>query len=181
MAKYSHQTTASRAPSTKIRFFWKPEGKGKVGNHVMCQWFQASFEEFGIKYENAEQYMMANKAKLFGDTQAQRKIMAEKDPKVVKELGRSIKGFKSDLWDKYAQNIVRRGNFLKFNQNPELKEFLVSTGDDILAESSPFDTIWGIGMGDRDKKHKDPINWKGQNLLGYILMDVRDQLAKQSA
>ena len=72
------------------------------------------------------------------------------------------------------------GNIAKFGQNPALKEFLLSTGDALIAEASPYDTIWGIGL-DRDTALKGTVDqWKGENLLGCVLMDVRDRLREES-
>lgn len=73
-------------------------------------------------------------------------------------------------------DIVVVGNKAKFGQNPELKEFLLSTSDAILVEASPYDKIWGIGL-DRETAMKGTVDqWKGENLLGCALMEVRDWL-----
>lgn len=88
--------------------------------------------------------------------------------------------FNSEKWAQVAKDIVVKGNLHKFMQNPELREFLLSTGNKILVEASPCDTIWGIGMSERDEGVTNPHNWKGTNLLGFALMEVRDELNSQA-
>ena len=100
--------------------------------------------------------MMAGKAELFDDQETREKILASRSPKQIKELGRRVKGFDQATWDKAKFSIVLNGNWCKFSQNMELKAFLLSTGDAILAEASPYDGIWGIRM----------------------LMEVRDELRR---
>lgn len=72
-----------------------------------------------------------------------------------------------------------KGNKAKFSQNPTLKEFLLSTGDSILAEASPYDSIWGIGLGWEDAEKGGVAQWRGENLLGCALMEVRDWLKER--
>ena len=69
-------------------------------------------------------------------------------------------------------------NLLKFSQNQNFKDFLLSTGDKILVEASPYDRIWGIGMLETDNRAENPLLWNGENLLGFALMEVRDQLRR---
>ena len=54
--------------------------------------------------------------------------------------------------------------------------YLLSTGENVLVEASPYDRVWGIGLKQEDKRAADPIQWQGSNLLGFALMDVREQL-----
>ena len=123
-----------------------------------------------------EQYMMAEKAKLFNDSETLNLIMDEIDQKTIKDLGRMVKNFNSNIWDENKYNIVLKGNFAKFSQNNNLKEFLLSTNDSIIVEASPYDKVWGIGMKQDDKNILDVSKWKGENLLGFALMEVRDML-----
>lgn len=71
---------------------------------------------------------------------------------------------------------MKKGNFLKFSQNEKLKEFLLSTDNKIIVEASPYDAIWGIGMLETDRDAQNPLLWKGENLLGFALMEVRNEL-----
>lgn len=126
-----------------------------------------------------EQYMMYNKAKLFNDHSTAAEIMCVRDPKKIKALGRKVKNFKEEVWDKNKFEIVVRGNVLKFSQNKELKEFLLSTNDAVLVEASPYDKVWGVGLKRDDIKINNPNKWQGENLLGFAIMEVREELLKK--
>jgi len=117
--------------------------------------------------------MMAEKARLFNDKQALEKILAANDPAEAKDLGRTVKGYKEDLWKKHRVDIVVRGNQAKFSQNEKLKAFLKTTGDAVLVEASPHDKIWGIGLEQSHTDAGNPAKWRGLNLLGFGLMEVR--------
>ena len=163
--------------STKSRedfvFFWR-----HIGYLEACfsQWYPSDFMIDGIRYNCAEQYMMAEKAAVFGDKAIWYEIMACDNPEVIKKLGRRVGNFSPELWDAICRDIVKRGNIAKFSQNPELKKIQLSTGDKIIAEASPYDRIWGIGLDADDPDACCPELWKGENRLGFILMEVRDIL-----
>jgi ribA/ribD-fused uncharacterized protein len=123
--------------------------------------------------------MMSQKALLFNDIETNSKIMKENDPKQYKELGRQVKNFSPKIWDEKKFEIVVKGNLHKFSQNENLKQFLLSTKNKILAEASPYDKIWGIGMDANDKDILNQDKWKGENLLGKALMKVRDIIKKE--
>jgi ribA/ribD-fused uncharacterized protein len=119
--------------------------------------------------------MMAEKAKLFGDHHVREKILQTKHPKEAKNLGRTVSGFQEEIWIKHRCDIVKRGNVAKFSQNNDLKDFLLQTKDAILVEASPNDNIWGVGLAANDPKIKNPNQWQGLNLLGFLLMEIRDE------
>ena len=121
---------------------------------------------------------MASKARVFSDDESLERILKAPDPKTAKALGRTVKNFDGDVWSANCRRLVTDGNIAKFGQNPELRGFLLATGDKVLVEASPFDRIWGIGLRATDEKAKHPQSWEGQNLLGFALMDVRTALAK---
>lgn len=154
--------------------FWKAGRSIDPG--IFCQWFICKFHDDEHTYVCTEQYMMYQKAKLFNDTVTSEKILREKNPAKMKALGREIKNFSDAVWNKNKFSIVYTGNFLKFSQNPELKKYLKSTGNAILVETSPYDTVWGIGMSADNDNINIPESWKGQNLLGFALMQVRDDI-----
>ncbi len=162
-------------------FFWghQPSKDGSIIKTCMSQWWPVNFEEEGIVYKTAEHYMMAGKARLFGDKEILEKIISKTSPKDVKDLGRQIKNFDAKAWDEEKYQIVKQGNYLKFSQNENLKHFLLQTGSKVLVEASPVDPVWGIGLTEDNLAAKDPGQWKGENLLGFALMEVRDQLKKQ--
>ncbi|MDN3695605.1 NADAR family protein [Chryseobacterium tructae] len=160
----------------KFLFFWGHTVKNEITKSCFSQWFTGAFEENGIVYKTAEHYMMAGKARLFNDHENLEKILQAPTPNQVKSLGRKVKNFDPKLWDEHKYEIVRQGNLLKFSQNKKYKDFLLSTGDKILVEASPYDTIWGIGMLETDSRAENPLLWNGENLLGFALMEVRDEL-----
>ena len=148
-----------------------------VTETCLSQWYPCQFEVDGVTYTSAEQYMMAEKARLFGDEKIRTEILRTSDPRKCKALGRKVKNFDKAVWDKRKENIVRNGNFEKFMQNSALRSFLLSTGDKVLVEASPTDRVWGIGLGKNNPDALDPKKWRGQNLLGFILMAVRNEMA----
>ncbi|EAC4735049.1 NADAR family protein [Listeria monocytogenes] len=162
----------------KYIFFWghQPAEDGKISKSCFSQWWICSFKVDGVEYNCAEQFMMAEKAKLFNDMEMREKILAAKHPKQAKDFGRLISGFQEDIWLKNRFNIVMRANQAKFSQNEELKKFLMQTKNRILVEASPVDKIWGIGIAADNKNVENPLYWKGLNLLGFALMAVRDEL-----
>ena len=142
---------------------------------ILSQWYKCEFkDEKNILYNSAEQYMMAKKALLFEDTNTYQSIMIEKKLSTIKKLGREVKGFNSDIWNKYKEDIVYKANHFKFFQNRELGSYLTSTGSKIIVESNPNDFIWSCGLKPNDENIYDKSKWKGQNLLGEILMQVRE-------
>jgi len=130
----------------------------------------------GQVYSTAEHFMMACKARLFEDWQSLERILESDDPKAAKHLGRQVRNFCSELWERVSQGCVILGNVAKFSQNPELKAFLLGTAEDVLVEASPTDSIWGIGLAQNDPRASHPRDWLGQNLLGFALMAVRETL-----
>ncbi|MGE8556385.1 MAG: NADAR family protein [Chryseobacterium jejuense] len=160
----------------KFLFFWGHTVKDEITKSCFSQWFTGKFEEDGIVYKTAEHYMMAGKARLFNDAEILEKIVQAPTPNQVKALGRKVKNFDPKVWNEHKYEIVKQGNLLKFSQNNKYKDFLLSTGDKILVEASPYDTIWGIGMVETDSRAENPLLWNGENLLGFALMEVRDEL-----
>lgn len=160
----------------KFLFFWGHTVKNEITKSCFSQWFTGNFEENGITYKTAEHYMMAGKARLFNDPETLEEILRAASPNQAKSLGRKVKNFNPEVWNEHKYEIVKQGNLLKFSQNRKYKDFLLSTNDKILVEASPYDTIWGIGMLETDSRAENPLLWNGENLLGFALMEVRDEL-----
>lgn len=156
--------------TNKYVFFW---------NGIYSQWYEAPMTIDGVLYNCCEQYMMHQKALFFGDTETAEKIMLTSHPRDQKKLGREVKNFNKERWDKVNLQIVYKGNYSKFTQNDGLKSALLATGNKILVEASPYDQIWGIGMGEEENGIDNPINWKGQNLLGWAITLVKQELQNQ--
>ena len=162
----------------KYLYFWghKPSKDGSITKSCFSQWFSSGFTVDAIYYPTAEHFMMAEKARLFGDSDCLSRILKSNSPGHAKSIGRSVSNFDEHVWVENRFRIVVEGNLEKFNQNPKLKQFLINTRSKVLVEASPVDKIWGIGMADGDPNIGNPRSWKGENLLGYALMQVREQL-----
>ena len=155
----------------KFTFFW---------GGPFSQWHPCSIEIDGVIYNCAEQYMMAQKALLFEDNIAHKKIMFTSDPKNQKKYGRQVKNFDENIWNKFTKDIVYKANYAKFTQNEYLKKILLATVGTTLVEASlydsPYDQIWGIGLASDDPKAKDRNTWRGTNWLGEIITRVREDI-----
>lgn len=159
-------------------FFWgnKASNTSRISKACLSQWWSCVFYENGIRYSSTEQYMMYQKALIFKDHIMAERIILTTNPKEIKGYGRKISGFDEEYWRKERERIVLQGNMLKFTQNTNLYDYLLSTKGKILVEASPFDRIWGIRMGENDENICNLNEWKGENLLGFILMEVRDRI-----
>jgi ribA/ribD-fused uncharacterized protein len=162
----------------KYLFFWghQPTLDGSISESCFSQWWQSPFVVEGVVYKTAEHWMMAQKARLFDDQEHLKRIIACASPAEAKKIGRLVENFDTALWDKHKYTFVKEGNFYKFSQHLPLQKFLLNTGERVLVEASPVDTIWGIGMAKSNQNVDNPLHWKGENLLGFALMEVRDQL-----
>jgi ribA/ribD-fused uncharacterized protein len=158
--------------------FWghRPE-RGGVGKGCLSQWWPVPFTVAGLSYRSAEHFMMAAKADLFGDAMTAARIRAAPDPAAAKALGRQVRGFGGQRWAAERFGVVVTGNLAKFGQHPDLRQFLLGTGDKVLVEASPSDQVWGIGLAADDERAASPQTWRGLNLLGFALMEVRRRLA----
>lgn len=145
---------------------------------MFSNWFISDFEVKGVRFNCVEQFMMFCKAKLFGDNVTAELIMKATHPRDQKALGRQVVGYNDSTWCERRARIVAHGCYAKFSQNTTLKAALLATGDTILVEASPYDRIWGVGLAENDPRILDPHQWKGQNLLGIVLTEVRSRLTQ---
>lgn len=148
-------------------------------NGYLSNWYLADFTVDGVEYSSMEQYMMHQKALMFSDNNIAEQIMNTTNVGKIKALGRSIINYNDTIWNGVRQVIVYKGLLEKFRQNGNLREQLLSTGNDILAECAVQDRIWGIGISMSDSKRYEIDLWQGQNLLGFSLMLVREELKKE--
>jgi ribA/ribD-fused uncharacterized protein len=174
--------TAAGEP-VEYLFFWghRPHPSGRLGPSCLSQWWPAVFAVDGVRYRSAEHWMMAEKARLFGDERSAAAVVAASSPKEAKALGRGATGFDSERWAAAGFDIVVRGNVAKFGQDPQLRDYLLHTGDAVLVEASPLDPVWGIGLAADDPRARRPAEWPGTNLLGFALMQARHVLAGAGA
>lgn len=163
----------------KFVFFWRHYAQGnELGPHCFSQWYSSPFHVDGITYVTAEHYMMAEKARLFGDEETRSQILATTNPGAVQALGRKVRGFRQETWEAHRYDIVVAGNVAKFGQASALREYLVGTRQRVLVEASPKDRTWGIGCAADDDRATNPLLWRGLNLLGFALMEARDELRR---
>lgn len=170
---------AGRGERPKYLFFWghRPQRDGSAGAGCLSQWWPAPFRVDGTEYATAEHWMMAGKARVFGDDRALARVLAAAHPGEAKEAGRSVRGFDERVWAERRFALVVRGNVEKFGQNPDIGAFLLGTRNRVLVEASPLDRVWGIGLAADDERARDPARWQGLNLLGFALMEARARLA----
>jgi ribA/ribD-fused uncharacterized protein len=168
---------AVRRPA-KYLYFWghRPNADGSTGPGCLSQWWPAPFTVDGLAYATAEHYMMWRKAKLFGDDDAAGRILTADHPGEAKKLGRIVRGFDESTWDGARFDIVVAGSTAKFGQHDDLLAYLLGTGERVLVEASPIYRVWGIGLAAADERAHDPATWRGLNLLGFALMQARENL-----
>ena len=152
-------------------FFWHEYEE----NGVFSNWYECKIEIDDVEYFCVEQYMMSQKAKLFGDTYIYDRIMHAHSPMGCKRLGAKVTPFDRYQWSKVSFDVVKKGNKAKFEQHPELIKALLATGDSIMAEASPKDAIWGIGIDAAAAARTPMAQWPGRNQLGKVLMELRDE------
>lgn len=160
-----------------VIYFWSAKDPD---TEYLSQWayspFEDKIEEKTISFVNMEQYMMWRKALLFEDYHMATKILNTTNPKEIKEYGRKVKNFDETKWKNKRQSVIYKGNMMKFQQNPDLQTKLIATGSALLAESSPYDRIYGIGFLEKDAE-ANKLNW-GSNILGKTLVKVRESLQR---
>lgn len=130
----------------------------------------------GLSFVCSEQAFMVEKAAFFNDQESFEKMLLCEDGASVKALGRQVKNFDEKAWYDVSYSKMLICCRAKFRQNPSLGKRLMGTGDRTLVEASPTDKIWGIGLWEGDDKVLDQRNWDGENRLGKVLMQVREEL-----
>ncbi len=149
-------------------YFWK----GKLSQFGLCKITDC----LGLQFNCAEQFMMYHKAIAMKDNETASKILQEKQPQAQKALGREVKNYNEEVWNRQRLNVVYLGNYYKYTQNEELLKILLSTKNTLLVEASPFDKIWGIGLDSYDARLVSPDMWPGKNYLGKVLTLLREDL-----
>lgn len=155
-----------------IRCFHNPDEE----NGYLSNWYLSNFKIGSTQFSSMEQYMMYQKAIVFNDTKSAKKILETTDVSKIKALGRQVSNYNDKYWNGVRQIIIYKGLLEKFSRNEDLKKRLLNTGNDILAECAVQDKIWGIGLSMKDVNRWDMEKWRGENLLGFALMLVREEL-----
>ena len=143
-------------------------GYATFSNFYLCP-----FTLDGRTYRTSEQYYQSEKAAFFNDHEKAEQIRQEIRPSKCKWLAREIENFDKVVWQINARRVMLRGVLAKFRQNPLARERLLSTGDALLVEATPYDTYWASGLHILDDSHKDRACWRGTNVLGSVLMEAR--------
>ena len=159
-------------------FYGHTNDKNEITKSSLSQWYIKDFKENNLTFNCMEKYMMYNKALLFDDKKIAEEILNNNQPKAIKELGRKVSNFKDEIWDKVKYTIILKGNYYKFSQNNDLINFLLNTKNKVLVEASPYDKVWGIKMKYDNENIENPFFWQGENLLGFALMEVRDEIKR---
>ncbi|MGY0070041.1 NADAR family protein [Streptomyces sp. QTS137] len=166
----------------KYLHFWghRPLPDGRIGAGCLSQWWPSPFTVDGVTYATAEHWMMAAKARIFADPEAERRILAAQHPADAKKEGRLVRDFDEATWRRERFRVVVEGSTHKFAAHADLRAFLLNTGARVLVEASPRDRVWGIGLPAGDERASDPARWRGPNLLGFALMRARAHLRENN-
>lgn len=165
-------TSGSAFPKSPLGFWRETKQNGLFSN-----WYPCSFTFRDKVFPTAEHWMMWQKAQVMGDQDCAVLILSAETPSDAKKLGAKVKPYSDVLWNQVREQLVYVGIREKFMQNPELAEDLLATGSSVLAEASPYDHVWGVGLSADDPAFSNPTKWKGSNLLGRVLMRVRADLS----
>ncbi|EPB73790.1 hypothetical protein ANCCEY_07127 [Ancylostoma ceylanicum] len=120
----------------------------------------------GQRFTSTEQFYMWTKAKFCKDYSAANAILYLNDPKMIKQVGNQLENFDQHRWRKISWRVMMKAVMAK----------LFRTAGSVLAEASPHDNYWGIGLAIDDPNVADPTQWTGCNVMGEILMQIRDVL-----
>lgn len=163
-------------------FFGK---EAQLSNFHPCR-FSIEFKNVGrldytgtVEFKSSEQAFMAFKAMHFGDGAVLQQILEAAMPLAAKRLGRRVKPYDDAEWRSVRVKYMTAALQAKFSGDENMKQALMATGDTTIAEASPRDRVWGIGMGASNPDAQDPSKFKGTNLLGKCLMQVRATLQTQ--
>lgn len=145
-------------------------------NGLFSNWSKHGFTENGVRFPTAEHFLMHAKAVEMGDEDVARLVLAAKSPREAKSLGRRVKPWDEARWTYIREDVMGTALLMKARQNPEVREALRATDGKTIAEASPYDAVWGIGLSGKDPRAQSPETWLGENLLGKAWMSVRDEL-----
>ncbi|UJR17664.1 hypothetical protein I4U23_004560 [Adineta vaga] len=153
----------------KFHFFYATQSP--FSNFHPC-----SITDENFTFHSSEQYMMYHKAKLFEDEKIARQILGAATPGKCKALGREVENFDGQLWKEHRTRIVSNALYLKFTQNEQLQRALMKYRNCLYVEAAGNDCVWGVGLREQDPLIKKRTNWRGLNLLGYILTDIAHRI-----
>jgi hypothetical protein len=127
----------------------------------MSNFYRSTFKLYGRTWATVEHAYQAQKCEDFKEYNG---IHEAKTPRIARNLGQDCKMRKD--WDSVKYSVMKECCHAKFTQDEILKKELLDTGDQELIEDSPVDWYWGCGD-----------DGKGQNMLGKVLMEIREELS----
>ncbi len=142
----------------------------------MSNWYKSDFYAEGHWFSSVEQYLMYHKALLFSDSVTAELILNDSSPAAIQQLGRKVTPYNDKVWDSHCQIILYRALGYKFTQNTDLRLKLLATGNSTLVEGTKTDKRFANGLTRDDPDRYNISKWPGRNLLGFTLMEVRDDL-----
>ena len=155
---------------------------------AFSNFYPAPFDDGEHHFTCSEQYFMWMKAMTFHDDSIASRLLqlpVGVNPIRYKRLGRKIVGYDDAVWKRVRRDIMLDACERKYSANKHLADILLGTEHATLVECSPFDRIWGIGLGKHDadgnidNRWRDQSHWRGENLLGQVLAEVREKLKKE--
>lgn len=153
-----------------VLLFDKREGD----NGYLSNWYDSEFEFCGNKFVNTQQYLHYCRFSNFGATEYAKGILEVTDREVMVSYSlQKVEGFRKSMWDATKYEILKRGTRAKFEQNHDFLKRLIESDNMILAASSAADVSWANGVATNDPECGNVKYWRGQNLLGKILMELR--------
>jgi ribA/ribD-fused uncharacterized protein len=156
----------------QLIFFFS--GRSCFSNFYICK-----FKVDGIIFSSMEQFFHYKKAELFDDKHNMQKILSASNPMEQKRLGRNVRNYKEEVWEKKGFMFMKQGLHAKFNQNKKLLKHLLAIENGRFVEASPYDRKWGIGINEMNANATKPSLWPGSNLLGIALTTVRDKIKEE--
>jgi ribA/ribD-fused uncharacterized protein len=144
-------------------------------NCPLSNFHSAPFKCEGQTYRHVEEYLFVKKAEFANDDSAKHRILKASTPADCKQIGKGIVVDRKK-WQSQEIAVMTKALFEKFNQNQIPRDYLKKTGNKTLAEVSPTDRFWGIGMSLGKVASSNQLTWTGKNKLGELLMDLRSKL-----
>jgi len=166
---------AQADPESRPVLFWKDTDR----NGYLSNWARSPLIVKGQAFNCVEQYIMWSKAVIMSDGTREAEILATTDPQRQKRLGKSVHPWNKALWARHRSQVLYTAVKAKFSQNEGLRCRLLATFPRPMAEASPSDKVYGIGIAPDDPRAQDPENWRGENLLGQVLEQVRTELLEE--
>lgn len=158
----------------------KPMVLFDTGFSTFSNFYLCPFTIQGFTYCTSEQFYQSEKAAYFGDCEKAQHIAAEARPSRCKKMAYEIKNFDTKAWQSVARQVMLRAVLAKFRQNTPARQKLLGTGDALLVYATPFGQYWATGLEISDNRHIEPEKWRGRNVLGSILIEVREILKSET-